>query len=243
MLKLAKLMFLFCAIGSTAMADSGRWSTEEVWGTPFTLCDGETRSIDLGSWTQVKKVIIQAEGIYRDGTFQVLANGDVKGTVYVPGRDPSYIVTIAEATRSLEFRHVRGSRVKIRSVKVVRSADWNYKPSREYGSSSNLYSTDRTTDIALEMIDLSEKLEDYINAHMYIDYLLPIKKKAGAFYVMATARSSQSRKAYAASLALAAQVKWAYQNGFFDELLEVQNAYDLAIRFMSLAEELNEMYD
>ena len=64
----------------------------------------------------------QAEGYYGDSTFEVVVNGDTKGTVRVPGRDPSYVVTVGEVTSSIQFRQTAGGNAHIRSVLAVESA-------------------------------------------------------------------------------------------------------------------------
>jgi hypothetical protein len=41
-------------------------------------------------------LIVQAQGISSDSVIEVMVNGQVKGTIYAPGRDPSYVVTIGD---------------------------------------------------------------------------------------------------------------------------------------------------
>jgi hypothetical protein len=50
--------------------------------------------------------------------FDVVVNGDVKGTVYVPGRDPSYFVTIEDSADSIELVS-RGGTTIISRILVV----------------------------------------------------------------------------------------------------------------------------
>lgn len=68
--------------------------------------------------TYIKKIIISAEGVYRDATFDVVVNGDIKGTIYVPDRDPAYFVTIEDSASSIEFVSRSGS-ARINDIKVV----------------------------------------------------------------------------------------------------------------------------
>ncbi len=94
-------------------------STTNILKHSFKLKSGRTKSIQLRSHQYIKKLIIEAEGIRRDATFEVIVNGEVKGTIYVPGRDPSYIVTIEDSTSSIEFMSRNGN-ARIRKIFVVR---------------------------------------------------------------------------------------------------------------------------
>lgn len=66
----------------------------------------------------IKKLIISAEGLRNDAMFDVVVNGDVKGTVYVPGRDPSYFVTVEDSADSIELVS-RGGTAIISSILVI----------------------------------------------------------------------------------------------------------------------------
>ena len=92
-------------------------TTFEGLKSPITLL-GETKSIYLGETREIKKLIISAEGIRKDAMFNVVVNGEVKGTIYVPGRDPSYHVTIEDSASQIEFVPQYG-RARIRRVLVI----------------------------------------------------------------------------------------------------------------------------
>lgn len=81
------------------------------------LHSGTTDSIYLPETTDIKKLIISAEGVRNDAMFDVVVNGEVKGTIYVPGRDPSYHVTIEDTASQIElvsrFGKARISRVLV----------------------------------------------------------------------------------------------------------------------------------
>ena len=88
------------------------------------LSEGQTKSISLRTDGYVKKLIISAEDVRNDAKFQVMVNGTVKGTIYVPGRDPSYIVTVEDSTSSIELMSEFG-KAKINSIHVVTDSN-NY---------------------------------------------------------------------------------------------------------------------
>lgn len=82
------------------------------------LYNGEYKTILLFGRMYVSKLYISAVGYNgSSGYFDVMVNGDIKGTIYVPGRDPSYIVNIADYTSSIQLRALDGSTF-IQSIKV-----------------------------------------------------------------------------------------------------------------------------
>jgi phosphotransferase system HPr-like phosphotransfer protein len=85
--------------------------TSDAISGPFTLQSGTTQQVRLNGTRYIKKLIISAEGIRSDAMFDVVVNGDVKGTVYVPGRDPSYFVTIEDSADSIEFVSRNGTAI------------------------------------------------------------------------------------------------------------------------------------
>jgi len=78
---------------------------------------GEYKTIYLPSYQYVSKLYISAQGIGRDASFDVMVNGDIKGTIYVPGRDPLYIVNVQAQSNAINLRSHFGN-VQINSIKV-----------------------------------------------------------------------------------------------------------------------------
>jgi hypothetical protein len=93
--------------------------TSDAISRPFTLSSGTTQQVRLSGQRYIKKLIISAEGIRNDAMFDVVVNGDVKGTVYVPGRDPSYFVTIEDSADSIEFVSRNGNAIISRILVVA----------------------------------------------------------------------------------------------------------------------------
>ena len=94
-------------------------STTDAITRPFTLNAGTTEQVRLRGEKYIKKLIISAEGIRSDAMFDVVVNGDVKGTVYVPGRDPSYFVTVEDYSDSIEFVSRNGNAIISRVLVVA----------------------------------------------------------------------------------------------------------------------------
>lgn len=94
-------------------------ATTDAINRPFTLNAGTTEQVRLRGEKYIKKLIISAEGIRSDAMFDIVINGDVKGTVYVPGRDPSYFVTVEDYSDSIEFVSRNGSAIISRILVVA----------------------------------------------------------------------------------------------------------------------------
>jgi hypothetical protein len=93
--------------------------TMEAIDHAFRLEAGTTQQVNLPTQQYIKKIIISAEGLRNDAMFDVVVNGDIKGTVFVPGRDPSYFVTIEDSARSIEFVSRNGTAVISRILVVT----------------------------------------------------------------------------------------------------------------------------
>lgn len=83
----------------------------------LTLQDGEYKILYLPSLMYVSKIYISVEGIGSDAYFDVMVNGDIKGTIYAPGRDPLYIINVADTTNTINLRSMYGA-ANIVSIKV-----------------------------------------------------------------------------------------------------------------------------
>jgi hypothetical protein len=93
-------------------------STQDALRYPIRLESGTVEHVRLNEQVYIKKLIISAEGLRNDAVFDVVVNGDVKGTVYVPARDPSYFVTIEDSSDSIELVS-RGGSVNISRILIV----------------------------------------------------------------------------------------------------------------------------
>ncbi len=74
-----------------------------IYSGRMTVSLKNPKTLSLRHPRYIKKLVISAEGVRRDAKFNVVVNGDIKGTIYVPGRDPSYYVTIEDYVESIQF--------------------------------------------------------------------------------------------------------------------------------------------
>jgi hypothetical protein len=251
-MKILKNMF-FVALSSLSLgvlavpvahAQTSCWSCErgddvntvDLWGGHFVLSRGETESVQLDGFRHVRKVIVQAEGLDSlGGSFEVIVNGDVKGTVYVPGQDPSYVVTVESAASSIQFRHSGGGRIAIRNVKAVQSL---------YGvdaatSHAPFMARNEAAGLARKAIALVDELENYANYNEYGTYLLPIKVAAGQAYAVASARGELSQKTRTSLLRLRAEIEAA--RAYLTTAFQRNAAFDLCVELLSVSERLDQI--
>lgn len=79
----------------------------------------------------IEKLIVFAEGVRNDAMVQVTINGrpakgphkDIKGTIYVPGKDPKYYVTIGEDVQTIEF-HPEFGKTRVLKVRAIYDHRW-----------------------------------------------------------------------------------------------------------------------
>ncbi len=231
--------------------------TYEISDSDFQLDPGETKYLPMTGWRYVKKLFIRAEGATNiDGTFEVIANGDTKGTVYVPGKDPSYIVTIGEVVRSIELRHVSGGAVRVHNIKGAMSRRiQNFRPiDDEFFDEDDSICCGNTVDtvddfptsnlsskLARKAIELIDKLEGFASYEEYGQYLLPIKKAAGRAYANATARGDLSIVTRRSLLVLKRQIEFACP--YLEEAFERDHVFNLSVELMSLGERIDDLLD
>jgi hypothetical protein len=250
----SSILVVAILLSNLGFASHRERETVELSQTPFTLQVGNVKSVSMNDWHYVQKIFVEAWGVGSDGEFEVIANGDVKGTIYVPNRDPSYVVTIGETVRTLEFRHRSGGRIKVNKIKVVREFDSlpRYPQERgrdgDYGRTGygrsfgmSLNARNQAASIARRAIVLSEQIEDYANYEEYGIYILPIKKAAARAYTVASARGDLSRRTATYLIALKAQIEYAYT--YIDETFERDAAFELAVELMSLGRQLDDLLD
>ncbi|MEN0060485.1 MAG: hypothetical protein AAGB31_16715 [Bdellovibrio sp.] len=228
-----------CALLSAAPAFANlKYETSSIGGN-FTVANAEVQSIWLSHARYIRNILVQAEGIRTDSTIEVMVNGEVKGTIYAPGRDPSYVVTIGETASSIQFRHRTGGAMRIINVTATLST-WAGQPPRQHpgglrGSASSL------KDLANRAILAVESIKRYSTLEEERVYLLPIKKKAGQVLVMAEARGELSRKTIASVIALQEQIDFA--TDYIHLMMEQEGLFDEAVELLSIREQIEAILD
>lgn len=253
MKKIFAMMIGIMAIASAAQAHAGGSRCPDNWVNQnttitlsewsFTVSEGATESVNLCRPMHVHKLYVQAEGTYSDAYAQVLVNGVVKGTLYVPGRDPSYVVTVEDDTSSIQVQSLRGTLRISNITAVVSEASGGYYPPMPSPGPNPGYGHGRPFPdsahsqmgaISSRVIWLVNNLEGYTNYQTYGTYLLPIRKAAAEALAIAEARgdTSMSARAYYEKLLQTMDDAAPYISNAF----EVDYAMNLAIELMSKRE-------
>lgn len=230
---LLSAVFLFAAA-----AQASQWKTIDVIGQPMVIPSGEIRSVTLPSSMNVYKFLIQAESTGRENAlFDVIVNGDTKGTVLTPSVDPTYVVTVVQTTNSVQFRSISGGGFRlIRVLAVVNIADENARPPvRSFPSSGQI------AQIALQSISLIRQMEPMATPAEQAAYLIPVKASAGRLYAIAAAYGPSSEKTRQAALELLGQIDGA--KVFMDLQMSRNGSFDCIVEMLSLRAALDSLID
>ncbi len=221
-------------IGVKTMAASGSVASH------FTVDAGETKSIRIQPG-YIENIQVQAVGrSSHDAMVEVWANGKPKGSLYVPGRDPNYIVTIRESVSSLEFRSVSGGAVYVQNVFANGQSQGSFgpitsgRPMLGYG-----YSLSGALDVAGQAIQVINELKQQANLSQIETYLMPARKSAARLYAVASANAPSSSKVRNALLDLLAKLN--STQTYIDQTLETDSGFDAITNLMTIKETINSM--
>lgn len=244
------LCFILLGFFANVASADGFPVTTEVLSGSFWVYPGEVKSINLNNWRYVQKIFVQAQSSRSSTTIEVVTNGDTKGTIYVPGTDPSYVVTIGETVRSIQFRNISNGTVQINQVQgvmsssepiAIRPGEFNphcepFTPCARPMPTPGLPGRNLGTSLSARAIYLVDILENYASYREFGIYLLPIKKVAGNAYATTAAYGDLSLASRAALLALERQIEFA--GSYLDETFERDAAFQSAVELKGLGEKL-----
>ena len=202
----------------------------------FSLGAFQTKSISVPRG-YVETITVQAEGRYGDSMVEVWANGKPKGSLYIPGRDPNYIVTIRENISSLEFRSTSGGYVNIVQVTgmgVQGSSSEGYRPSLGGGYNSN-----EAVSVASDIKQLVNEMKKSMTPKQQDQYVMPIRKSATELYAIASSNSQYGSKVYVALTKLLSQLNNA--EAFLNNHLETDNGEDVVTEILVQKERIKKM--
>ncbi len=75
-------------------------------------------TIHLNYSIRINCLVVTGEAYRSDGRVKVLVNGQIKGDLYLPRRDPQYVVNVDSRANSIRFVMEQGTNVRIQSVKI-----------------------------------------------------------------------------------------------------------------------------
>jgi hypothetical protein len=244
--KIGYVAFVFCiGMGSARAKAEDRLSTVDLNINTIYLSPGQEQWVNLGGWHFVKNLFINAHGNYGDAQFEVFANGDRKGTVYAPGRDPQYTVTLNESAQWVLLRHTGGDTAVITKIWAVMSERY-LPPTPETENPPPVIVPpppveypvgNRASELSMATIRLVDDLQGYANYGEYGQYLLPIKKAAARSYAAAQARGAISAVVHELLIVLKKQIEFA--EDFLNVTFERERAFELAVRMKTIRESLD----
>ncbi len=196
----------------------------------------ETKSLKLKNARYIRNLVVQAEGVDGNSEVEVMVNGVVKGSIYAPGKDPSYVITVGETARSVEFRHRAGSALRILDVKATLS-EWQGSSAEQnfHGSESE------AAQFARDVITVLGKLKPYVNPEDEGQYLWPIRNQANYVLIYLDVKGSTSEKAHNALMALIDQIDFAKE--YIEDLMQTDATFDYAIELLTLREKIQDRLD
>ncbi len=210
------------------------YGESKIFDNIFTVNLAQTKTLDLGESKYIKNIIIQAEGIRNDVMVDVMVGGVGKGTIYAPDRDPSYLVTIEQRTRYLEFRHLQGGSLKVLSVVVNYSQSDNFPRKVKHKKFKS-----HVQKIASDTINIIDDLRLYTTLDEESKYLMPIKLSAGRLKIMSMAHGDLSLQTRKELVSLKSYIKRA--DSFLVELMEKPILFDLVVELLTLKETIIEI--
>lgn len=202
--------------------------------TTTSLNPGESLYLNLDRSRFVQKLKLSTYGRGGEALFEVVVNGEVKGTIHVPRRDPDYIVTIADVTENITLKHKSGATVVIMALSAyVTEKRFPHPTYPDEVTKSNAARI--SSNIILNIKDL----EDYPSSEDSEAFLLPVKVWAGRAYASATASGDLSARVRQRLAVLL--VKMNDAEVLIDKLLKDDNSFYLGVEFLSLKEELEDL--
>ena len=223
---------------TTSLAQAKEVGFQTVSLGSLTLNDSQTKSLSLGQARYIRNLVISAEGVGDDSQIEVMVNGIVKGTIYAPGRDPSYIVTVTETASSIQFRHRSGGSMRLHDV-LATVSNWQGHQQPE-GDSPSL-EEDSMRSLAQRTLSVLENLQEFISPADEALYFSPIKRQAGIVLAYAGAKGEHSNKAMVATKALQYQI--AFARNFIEDLMESEATFNDAVELINIQESIGDMLD
>ena len=91
----------------------------KVLAKDITLTSNNRRhTVHLSHPMHINCIVVTGEAYGSDGRVKVMVKGQIKGDLYLPRRDPEYVVNINSRTRAIRLIMESGKKVRISSVKL-----------------------------------------------------------------------------------------------------------------------------
>lgn len=234
--RLQVLLFVF--VGSLSLSTHAEsWQTIEIVSRNQVVSAGAIQTVSLPSVMTIAKLFVQAESAGRDSAlFDVVVNGDPKGTIMTPSVDPTYVVTVADTASSIQFRSLSGGAFRLIRVLAVVQA-----PTPRDSAGRLLPNKSALTQMAVDTIDTVREMEQAATPAEMASYLLPIKTAAGRLYAVAAARGPASELSRQAVVETIAAIEAAHP--FLNQQMQKNGSFDCIVHLLTLKANLSAMID
>lgn len=226
--------------GEKARAESAskeQFETISISQAFFVKMD-QTKSIKLDHVRYVKNLYIQAAGVQTDSQVEIYVNGEIKGSIYAPGADPSFYITVNESARSIEFRHRSGASLQVLDVKATVSV--RVGAVVEENEALTFYGSDKQiVKLAFEAQRVVDSLQDHASGMDYLMYLYPVKKAAGLTSIYAASYGSLSYQTIAQMRSLADQIAFAAPH--LSLMASYNEGFDLVVRLLNVKATIDDL--
>lgn len=219
--------------------DAATYVVENLISGAISVPVGGTSTVNLNGWRHVKRVVVDAVAYGSAAMVEVVANGEVKGTLHIPATDPAYVVTIAEATRAIEFRHLSGGRVSITRVEATLSKHTVHP--NDHGGGLGPDGSTLAGSLSHDVIDLMDEFFPHAPVADWEQSLLPVKIKAGRAWAQANASGDLSGRLREHLVGLLVQMEMA--EPYVEKAFHDQEQFDLCVRFLTLRNRLRDLMD
>lgn len=201
----------------------------------FLVQPGETKDIKLLQPRRIRKIVVSAQAQSSDSMVEVVVNGKVKGTIFAPGVDPSYTVTVEDVTSAIEFKHVSGGALEVLRIQATTSQwtapDWTLVTPDQTGV--------MVRDLAATAIEVYENMKLFTSPAEDLRYLLPIKLAAGQVFIMTNAHGPVSEKAGTELRKLAIEID--KSRPFLNDLMKRPETFEDAVNMLTIYESINDL--
>lgn len=234
-----QMLSLTLAALITAPAFAFEWTTREVLPQAFELPPGQTRTVPLNGTYNIKKLLVQARASSREGGFvDVYVNGDQKSNIYLPGTDPTYVVTVNEVASSIEFvsRAPGYLRIEKISATISDTSQAVRPPPPPMDYLEMLLPRNELTAMSHSVIRSVDALSGWTSSDDKEKYLQPIKSSAGRLLAMASSRGMASGKTAQRVQDLIGAFDFA--RPYLDRSLTCRECFDETVKLLSVRERL-----
>lgn len=235
MYKLNSLIATLAIFTAPVFSFAGEKMQEIDLPAGFVVEAGTTKDVALAQARRIRTLVIEAQGQSTNSMVEVIINGKVKGTIFAPGTDPRYVVTIEDVASAITFKHLAGGGMQVLRIQATTSQwtapDWSLATPYETGS--------LVKELAAVSIEVIENLRLKIDPSDDAKYLLPIKLAAGKVFIMTNGHGPVSKVATAELEKLAIEIN--NSRVYLDRIMSNPELFEDAVTMLTVFESIQDL--